>query len=83
MNYSFSEPARSMSLFVLAGLCRLAAAGSSGNGFERQAWLVGTDWWRRVDALRRHPHVQPAHFGRVYGVYGVSFIVLSLLGAGG
>ena len=47
MNYSFSEPARSMSLFVLAGLCEI------GGGWLIWQWLVGTDWWRRVDALRR------------------------------
>jgi small multidrug resistance family-3 protein len=80
MNYSFSELARSVSLFVLAGLCEI------GGG-----WLIWQSlrdgkpgWWGLIGVVVLMlygvvPTFQPAHFGRVYAVYGGFFIVLSLL----
>ena len=59
MNYSFPVLARSISLFVLAGLCEIGGV---------VLILYGVV-----------PTLQPAHFARVYAVYGGFFIVLSLL----
>lgn len=72
--------ARSMALFVLAGLCEI------GGGYL--VWL----WYRSGRSLFFGvlggvilflygviPTYQPAHFGRVYAAYGGIFVVLSLL----
>ena len=47
MNYSFSEPARSMSLFVLAGLCEI------GGGWLIWQWLRDSKpgWWGLIGGV--------------------------------
>ncbi len=71
---------RSTSLFVLAGLCEI------GGGWLM--WKALRDgrpaWWGMLGACILIlygiiPTLQPAHFGRVYAVYGGFFIALSLL----
>src|SRR5881397_261760 len=80
MNYSVITLARSVGLFVVAGLCEI------GGG-----WLIWKclregkpGWWGLVGGLVLVlygvvPTLQPAHFGRVYAAYGGFFVVLSLL----
>lgn len=74
------EIARSLTLFVLAGLSEI------GGGYL--VWLTlreGKPWW--VAALGALvligygiiPTLQTANFGRVYAAYGGMFIVLSVL----
>lgn len=71
---------RSISLFVLAGLCEIAG------GWLIWQWLREgkPSWWGLVGGVVLIlygiiPTLQAAHFGRVYAVYGGFFIVLSLL----
>jgi small multidrug resistance family-3 protein len=72
--------ARSLGLFLVAGLCEI------GGGYL--VW----QWWRRgaspavgvvgAAVLVLYgivPTYQPAHFGRVYAAYGGIFVVLSIL----
>lgn len=72
--------AKSMLLFVLAGLCEI-----SGGYLVWQWWRAGTHWGAGVvGALVLVlygivPTYQPAHFGRVYSAYGGWFVVLSML----
>jgi len=80
MNYSFPVLARSISLFVLAGLCEI------GGGWLIWKWLRDgkPGWWGLIGGVVLIlygvvPTLQPAHFARVYAVYGGFFIVLSLL----
>ncbi|OFV99626.1 MAG: hypothetical protein A3H28_14480 [Acidobacteria bacterium RIFCSPLOWO2_02_FULL_61_28] len=72
--------ARSLFLFVVAGLCEI------GGGYLVWQWLRnGRSLW--VGALGGGilflygivPTLQPAHFGRVYAAYGGVFVILSLL----
>ncbi len=72
--------ARSLFLFVLAGLCEI--------GGVYLMWLWMRDrrgiWFAVLGALVLIlygiiPTFQPANFGRVYAVYGGIFIVLSIL----
>ena len=79
-NYSLVTLAKSLSLFVIAGVCEI------GGGW--MMWKCLRDhwpgWWGFVGALILMlygviPTLQPSHFGRVYAVYGGFFIVLSLL----
>jgi len=72
--------ARSVSLFVLAGLCEI------GGGWLIWQWLREgkPSWWGLAGGVVLIlygiiPTLQAAHFGRVYAVYGGFFIVLSLL----
>lgn len=72
--------ARSMILFVLAGLCEI------GGGYLVWQWLRGgKSVWLAVPGaviLILYGVVatfQPAHFGRVYATYGGIFIVMALL----
>jgi len=72
--------ARSVSLFVLAGLCEI------GGGWLIWQWLREgkPSWWGLAGGVALIlygiiPTLQAAHFGRVYAVYGGFFIVLSLL----
>lgn len=70
---------RSLSLFVLAGLCEI--------GGGSHVWL----WLREgkgvligilgavVILYGIIPTFQPAHFGRVYAAYGGLFVILSLV----
>lgn len=69
----------SVSLFVLAGLCEI------GGGWLIWQWLregKGFSWGLTGGLILILygivPTFQPAHFGRVYAVYGGFFIVLSL-----
>ena len=71
---------RSLSLFILAGLCEI------GGGWLVWQWIrEGRPWsWGLLGGLVLClygviPTFQPAHFGRVYAAYGGFFIVLSLL----
>ncbi len=72
--------ARSVFLFLLAGLCEI------GGGWLVWQWLRegrGFSWGLLgaivLIAYGIVPTFQPAHFGRVYATYGGFFIVLSLL----
>lgn len=71
--------ARSMALFVLAGLCEI------GGGYLLWQWLregkgllVAAAGAVVLVAYGVIPTFQPAHFGRVYAAYGGVFVVLSL-----
>ena len=72
--------AKSISLFVLAGLCEIG-----GGYMVWQWWRNGATWALALGgALVLFlygiiPTYQPAHFGRVYAAYGGWFVVLSLL----
>ena len=77
---SFVAIARSVSLFLLAGICEI------GGGWLVWKWLRDhrPGWWGLLGALVLVlygiiPTFQSSHFGRVYAVYGGFFIVLSLL----
>ncbi len=71
--------ARSLALFVAAGLCEIG-----GGWLVWRAWRDGAPW--PVGALGALvlvlygivPTYQPAHFGRVYAAYGGVFVVMSL-----
>ena len=72
--------ARSLFLFVLAGLCEI------GGGYLMWLWMRDRRgiWFAVLGALVLIlygiiPTFQPANFGRVYAVYGGIFIVLSIL----
>jgi small multidrug resistance family-3 protein len=71
---------RSLSLFILAGLCEI------GGGWlvwqwlrESRPWPWGVIGGSVLILYGIIPTFQPAHFGRVYAAYGWVFIVLSLL----
>lgn len=71
--------ARSLGLFLLAGLCEV------GGGWLVWQWLRQgrPSGWGLLGAVTLVlygviPTLQAAHFGRVYAVYGGFFIVLSL-----
>ena len=71
---------RSVSLFVLAGLCEIG-----GGWLMWKALRNGRPaWWGVLGGLALVlygviPTLQPSHFGRVFAVYGGFFVVLSLL----
>jgi small multidrug resistance family-3 protein len=72
--------ARSLLLFVLAGLCEI------GGGYLFWLWLregrsSGLALAGSIVLILYGiiPTFQPAHFGRVYAAYGGVFIVLSIL----
>ena len=74
------EVARSLSLFVLAGLCEI------GGGYLVWLWLregksplVGLLGGLILILYGVIPTLQPADFGRVYAAYGGIFIALSIL----
>ena len=80
MQYTVATVARSLVLFLIAGLCEI------GGGWMIWKWLRDhrPGWWGLIGAVVLIvygvvPTFQPAHFGRVYAVYGGFFIVLSLL----
>ena len=77
------EVSKSLFYFVLAGFCEI------GGGYLVWLWLregksVGLAVLGGLVLVLYGiiPTLQPAHFGRVYAVYGGIFIVLSLLWAG-
>jgi small multidrug resistance family-3 protein len=70
---------RSLSLFVLAGLCEI------GGGYLVWLWLregkgglIGVMGSVVLVLYGIIPTFQPAHFGRVYAAYGGIFVVLSI-----
>ncbi len=72
--------AKSLFLFVLAGLCEV------GGGYLVWLWLREgkSIWFALLGAVVLVlygfiPTFQPANFGRVYAAYGGIFIVLSIL----
>ena len=72
--------ARSLFLFVLAGLCEI------GGGYLMWLWMRDGRgiWFAVLGALVLIlygiiPTFQPANFGRVYAAYGGIFIVLSVV----
>ena len=72
--------ARSVTLFVLAGLCEI------GGGYLVWLWLrdhrgvaFGVAGGLLLFVYGVLPTFQAAHFGRVYAAYGGVFVVLSLL----
>jgi small multidrug resistance family-3 protein len=74
------EITKSLGLFALAGLCEI------GGGYLVWQWLrEGKSLWFAVLGAvilvlyGVIPTFQPAHFGRVYAVYGGIFIVMALL----
>lgn len=75
------EPlARSLALFVLAGLCEI------GGGYlvwqwwrDGAAWFIGAIGAGVLFLYGIVPTYQPARFGRVYAAYGGIFVVLSTL----
>ena len=74
------EVARSVALFLVAGLCEI------GGGWlmwkclrEHWAWGWGLLGAGILVLYGVVPTLQHAHFGRTYAVYGGFFIVLSLL----
>ncbi len=75
-----SEIARSLFLFLLAGLCEI------GGGYLIWLWIRDErgPWFAVLGAVVLVlygiiPTFQPANFGRVYAAYGGIFIVLSIL----
>lgn len=75
-----SAVARSILLFLIAGVCEI------GGGWLVWKWLRDQKpgWWGLLGGLVLMiygiiPTLQTSHFGRIYGVYGGFFIVLSLL----
>ena len=77
---NFDSVARSISLFVIAGVCEI------GGGWLMWKWLKDDKpgWWGLLGGLVLVlygviPTFQTSHFGRIYAVYGGFFIVLSLL----
>jgi small multidrug resistance family-3 protein len=74
------EIAKSLSLFILAGLCEI------GGGYLVWIWLryqrsllFGILGGAVLVIYGVIPTFQPAHFGRVYAAYGGIFIILSML----
>src|SRR3970040_1805698 len=72
--------ARSLSLFVLAGLCEI------GGGYlvwlllrEGKGVLIGLLGAVVLILYGVIPTFQPSHFGRVYAAYGGIFVVLSII----
>lgn len=72
--------AKSLALFVFAGLCEI------GGGYLVWLWLrEGKSIWVAIAGAvvlilyGIVPTLQPANFGRVYAAYGGVFVVLSIL----
>lgn len=72
--------ARSLALFILAGLCEI------GGGYLVWLWIREgqSSFMGLLGAIVLFlygivPTFQPAHFGRVYAAYGGIFVILSLL----
>ncbi|MGH7264915.1 MAG: YnfA family protein [Candidatus Rokuibacteriota bacterium] len=72
--------ARSVALFLLAGLCEIGGGYLVWqwwrNGASRAIGLLGAVTLVLYGIV---PTYQPAHFGRVYAAYGGWFVVLSIL----
>lgn len=80
MNLTALEFARSVGLFLLAGLMEI------GGGYLVWLWLrdhrsviYGALGGLLLFLYGILPTLQPSHFGRVYAAYGGVFVVLSLL----
>ena len=79
---SIASVARSIVLFVVAGLCEI------GGGYlvwrwwrEGAAWPAGALGAMVLILYGIVPTFQPAPFGRVYAAYGGIFVIMSLLWA--
>ena len=77
---TIAEVARSVALFVLAGVCEI------GGGYLVWLWLrdgrgalLGVLGGAVLFVYGVVPTLQPAGFGRVYAAYGGVFVVLALL----
>ena len=77
---SITSLARSIALFVAAGVCEI------GGGWLVWKWMRDhkPGWWGLLGGLVLVlygiiPTLQTSHFGRIYAVYGGFFIALSLL----
>ena len=75
-----ADVARSLSLFVLAGLCEI------GGGYLVWLWLregkgllIGVLGAVVLILYGVIPTFQPSHFGRVYAAYGGIFVILSII----
>jgi small multidrug resistance family-3 protein len=72
--------AKSVGLFVLAGLCEIG-----GGYLVWQWWRQGAPWFMGMlgaAVLCLYgivPTYQPVHFGRAYAAYGGIFVVLSIV----
>lgn len=72
--------ARSVLLFLLAGLCEIAGGYLVWRWWRSGAhWAVGVAGAVVLFLYGIVPTYQPAHFGRVYAAYGGWFVILSLL----
>jgi len=75
-----SSVAKSLGLFVLAGLCEVAGGYLVWQWWRNRApWFVGVLGAAVLLVYGIVPTYQPTHFGRVYAAYGGIFIVLSML----
>lgn len=79
LGFTLPAVARSVALFLLAGLCEI------GGGYLVWLWLRErrSVWLGAIGGLMlllygALPTMQPANFGRVYATYGGVFVVLSL-----
>ena len=72
--------ARSLALFVLAGLCEIGGGYLVWQWWRNGApWLLGLLGAAVLVLYGVVPTYQPADFGRVYAAYGGIFVVLSML----
>jgi len=72
--------AKSLLLFLLAGLCEIGGGYLVWQWWRNGAtWLVGMLGATVLILYGIVPTYQPAHFGRVYAAYGGWFVVLSIL----
>jgi small multidrug resistance family-3 protein len=77
--HDLTSIARSVGLFLVAGVCEIAG------GWLVWKWLRDgkPGWWGLIGAVILVlygviPTLQASHFGRIYAVYGGFFIVLAL-----
>ena len=72
--------ARSLVLFVAAGLCEIGGGYLVWQWWRNGAsWVVGLLGAAVLFLYGIVPTYQPAHFGRVYAAYGGIFVVLAIL----
>lgn len=71
--------ARSVGLFVLAGLCEIGGGYLVWQWWRNNAhWSLGVLGAAILVLYGVVPTYQPAHFGRAYAAYGGVFVVLSI-----
>lgn len=72
--------ARSLVLFVAAGLCEIGGGYLVWQWWRNGAsWVVGLLGAAVLFLYGIAPTYQPAHFGRAYAAYGGIFVVLAIL----